>query len=121
MDERVVQFRVGVMVLATGIITAVLVVLFGKLPTLVRGTYTVHVQFVDASGVSVDTPVRMSGILVGRVAKTELNDQGVLVTLRINSDVKLTQQESVRVATPLLGDTVLQIVKKYDAMKPPTP
>ena len=119
MDERVVQFRVGVMVLATGIITAVLVVLFGKLPTLVRGTYTVNVQFQDASGVTQDTPVRMSGILVGRVVKTELNEQGVLVTLRIHSDVKLTQQESVRVATPLLGDTVLQIVKKYNDMKPP--
>src|SRR5947207_12751850 len=104
MDERVVQFRVGVMVLATGIITAVLVVLFGKLPTLVRGTYAVNVQFQDASGVAVDTPVRMSGILVGRVAKTELNEQGVLVTLRINSDVAFTQQDTVAVDTPFLGD-----------------
>ncbi|HZZ74135.1 MAG TPA: MlaD family protein [Pirellulales bacterium] len=121
MDERVVQFRVGVMVLATAIITAILVVLFGKLPSLVRGTYTVYVQFQDASGVAQDTPVRESGILVGRVAKTDLNDQGVLVTLHIHSDVVLTQREAIRASTPLLGDTVLQVVKQADPAKPATP
>ncbi len=35
MDERVVQFRVGVMVFATIIITAILVVMFGRGPAWV--------------------------------------------------------------------------------------
>ena len=38
MDERVMQFRVGVMVLATLIVTAILLVMFGKLPTLIGRT-----------------------------------------------------------------------------------
>ena len=40
MDERVMQFRVGVMVLATLIITAILLVMFGKLPSLIPAATT---------------------------------------------------------------------------------
>ena len=39
MSERVIQFRVGVMVLATAIIAGILIVLFGDLPSLVQSTY----------------------------------------------------------------------------------
>jgi ABC-type transporter Mla subunit MlaD len=35
MSDRVVEFRVGVMVLATAIIAGILVVLFGDLPSLI--------------------------------------------------------------------------------------
>ena len=69
MDERIMQFRVGVMVLATLIITAILVLLFGKVPSLVpHATYTIYVRFPEAPGVTRDTPVRKSGILIGRVS-----------------------------------------------------
>ena len=36
MDERTIQFRVGVMVVSSVIIVAILVLLFGELPTSVR-------------------------------------------------------------------------------------
>ena len=35
MDERIMQFRVGVMFLATFLITGILLVMFGTLPSLV--------------------------------------------------------------------------------------
>ena len=38
MNDRVMQFRVGVVVLATAIITGILIVLFGDLPSLVQAT-----------------------------------------------------------------------------------
>ena len=44
MDERVMQFRVGVMFLATLLITGILLVMFGKLPKLI-GHYYVQVRF----------------------------------------------------------------------------
>ena len=69
MDERVMQFRVGVMFLATLIITGILLVMFGKLPRLHRRNYPVQVRFDDAGGVTKDTPVRKSGILIGRVER----------------------------------------------------
>ena len=42
MDERIMQFRVGVMVLATLIVTAILLVMFGKLPTLIGRNTTIY-------------------------------------------------------------------------------
>ena len=69
MDERVMQFRVGVMFLATLIITGILLVMFGKLPSLIGRNYPVQVRFDYAAGVTKDTPVRKSGILIGRVER----------------------------------------------------
>ena len=49
MDERVMQFRVGVMFLATLLITATLLVMFGKLPRLMSH-YPIYVRFESAGG-----------------------------------------------------------------------
>lgn len=123
MDERVIQFRVGVMVLATLIITAILVLLFGELPSLVRGNYTVYMHFPEARGVSADTPVRKSGILIGRVSSVEFAEGGgVLVTARIRDDVTLRRNEIARVSSSLLGgDGEIQIVPARDPNLPPDP
>ena len=67
MDERVMQFRVGVLFLGTLILVAILLVLFGKMPTYV-GTYPVRVEFENAAGISKGSPVRKNGMLIGRVA-----------------------------------------------------
>ena len=69
MSDRVMQFRVGVVVLATAIITGILIVLFGDLPSLVQATYPLKMSFTDARGVADGTPVRKNGILVGRVSR----------------------------------------------------
>jgi ABC-type transporter Mla subunit MlaD len=52
MNDRVMQFRVGVVVLATAIITGILIVLFGDLPSLVQSTYPLRMSFADARGVA---------------------------------------------------------------------
>jgi ABC-type transporter Mla subunit MlaD len=52
MSDRVVEFRVGVMVLATAIIAGILVVLFGDLPSLVQATYPLKMSFEDARGIA---------------------------------------------------------------------
>ena len=43
MNDRVMQFRVGLMVVATLLIAGILVAMFGELRSLVRGTYTIHI------------------------------------------------------------------------------
>lgn len=112
MDERVVQFRVGVMVLATIIIAGILVLLFGNVPTLMRGSYAVKIHFAEAPGVAQDTPIRKSGILIGRVSKVEFDPKGgVIVTAQINSDVQLRKTEVPRLSNSLLGDAELQFVQ----------
>src|SRR5262245_5818617 len=111
MDERIVQFRVGVMVLATIIILAILLLLFGDLPSLVKGTRTIYFEFPQAPGVTPDTPVRVNGVLIGRIKEVELNDKvGVLLTAKIEDKYKLRKNQMARIGGSLLGDTVVEIV-----------
>jgi phospholipid/cholesterol/gamma-HCH transport system substrate-binding protein len=105
------QFRVGVVVLATAIIAGILIVLFGDLPSLVQATYPLKMSFADARGVSNGTPVRKNGILVGRVADVELDEKGgVSVVADIDSYVPIYKDEQPRIASTLLGDAEIQLV-----------
>ncbi|MFM8635129.1 MAG: MlaD family protein [Planctomycetia bacterium] len=111
MNDRVMQFRVGVMVLATAIIAGILIVLFGDLPSLVQATYPLKMSFSDARGVSDGTPVRKNGILVGRVSRVQLDERGgVSVVADIDSYVPIYRDEQPRIATTLLGDAEIQLV-----------
>lgn len=127
MDDRVVQFRVGVMVLATAIILGILVVLFGELPAFFQGSNVLYVVFPSAPGVAVDTPVRKNGILIGRVANVEFHEEGgVLVTLSIQrsvnrSEVRIRRNEVCQIKGSLLGDATLQFVPGNDPDAPPEP
>jgi len=115
MDDRVVKFRVGVMVLATLIIAGILVLIFGKMPTFV-GKYKVYAHFAQAPGVAVETPVRKSGILIGRVNNVEFSDDGgVLITLEIDDSVRLPRNEVPVINSSMLGDSVVQFVRQKDS------
>ena len=111
MDESVIKFRVGVIVLFATFLAGILVLLFSELP-IVRRTYTVYMLFNDAPGVTVDTPIRRSGILVGRVSEVEIKDDGsVVVTAAINSDAKIKRKLVPRISGSFLGDAVIQFVE----------
>jgi len=111
MSDRVMQFRVGVVVLATAIIAGILIVLFGDLPSLVQATYPLKMSFADARGIANGTPVRKNGILVGRVASVQLDERGgVSVVADIDSYVPIYRDEQPRIASTLLGDSEIQLV-----------
>ena len=118
MNDRVMQFRVGVVVLATAIIAGILVVLFGDLPSLVQSTYPLRMSFTDARGISDGTPVRKNGILVGRVSSVTLDERGgVSVVADIDAYVPIYRDEQPRIASTLLGDSEIQLVP--GAIRPP--
>jgi len=122
MDERVVQFRVGVMVLASLLITLILVFLFGEGPGIFRSTYLVKIKFTDAPGITPDTPVKKSGVLVGRVSSVDLLDEGgVMVIARIDADKPIRENEVARITTSLLGDSVIHFVDSGRKDLPRTP
>ncbi len=128
MNERVMQFRVGVMVLATLLIAGILVLLFNEprdvisavLPSLVPGgKYTVKIRFDEAPNVDTHTPVRKSGIRIGRVSEIDLlDDGGVLVTAKIDGNRRLRHNEIFRTRSDLLGDAVLEVVRSRDPNAP---
>jgi phospholipid/cholesterol/gamma-HCH transport system substrate-binding protein len=122
MDDRIMQFRVGVVVLAVGLIAGFLILLFGHFPSLARKSYVVYIHFAQAPGVETETPVRKSGVLIGRVTKVELNnDKGdVLVTTEIYFDYAIFHDDVARIHNSLLGDAELQIVGSQNSSLPHT-
>ena len=112
MDDRVIQFRVGVVVLATFLILAILILRLGGLSLpWGKGKYTVFVELPQAPGITVGTPVRDRGIRIGEVTDVAFTDDAkVLVTVRINDDVQLPRNELCRVKGTLLGDAILDFV-----------
>ncbi|MCA9268434.1 MAG: MCE family protein, partial [Planctomycetales bacterium] len=122
MDERVLQFRVGVMVFSSVLIAGFLVILFYSNPNLFGGRYTLYVKFNDAPGVEKETPVRKSGVLIGRVTDVQLRDEDVLVTMRIDTKYKIYQNEVCQISTEsLLGDPVLEFIAARVGQPPGDP
>jgi len=110
MDERILQFRVGIVVLAAALVTGILIMVFG-VGIDFQSDYTVYMVFPQAPGVTVDTPIRKNGILIGRVSDVELLDEGVRLTGRIESDRIIKESEVPRIGTAsLLGDSVIEFV-----------
>jgi phospholipid/cholesterol/gamma-HCH transport system substrate-binding protein len=122
MDERKMQFRVGALVIGTVIILGILMALLGEFewPAVFRDTYTVYIVFDDASGISRDTPVRQSGILIGRVVSVELQENGdALVTANIYGDRKLQKNDVARIGRSLIGgDAEIRFVRDPETRLP---
>jgi phospholipid/cholesterol/gamma-HCH transport system substrate-binding protein len=117
MDERVLRFRVGVVVVAAAIITVILITLLGAWPSPFKPRYTLHILFPSAPGVTVDTPVRKSGIQIGRVSQLELREAGgVVVTLKIDEKYPLRRNEIARIRTGsfITGDAILEFAQSDD-------
>jgi len=123
MDERVLRQRVGVVVLAAALIAAFLVARFGDLPLPGAGTYTIYVKFPYAPGVTAGTPVRKSGVQIGRVTNVELlQPSGVRITTEINNRVRILDSETVRISSAsVLGDAIIDIVPARLDLPPGNP
>ena len=115
MDSRTLQFRIGVMVLTGLLLLGVLAALFGDAGALWRPTYEIHVRLPDATGVQRGTPVRKSGLLIGRVSELELVEDGVLLTLEIDRGVQLDRSETCLLRSSLFGDAELAFVPREHA------
>ena len=88
MNERVMQFRIGMFVIVAGLVLTMLIVWFGESPTLFRDHGYVVVRYDEAPGVAEGIAVRKSGIRVGEVTAVAFDDRpdqrdGVLVTISL--------------------------------------
>lgn len=116
MDDRTLRLRVGVVVLVAALITGVLVMRLGDMPLPGTRKYTIYILFPRAPGVTTGTPVRKSGISIGRVSNVELlrppvGGNNVRVTCDIDADRELYESDACRIANEaLLGDPVLEFV-----------
>jgi phospholipid/cholesterol/gamma-HCH transport system substrate-binding protein len=121
MSEQTMRFRMGIFVLATMVLLAVLITLFGSAPTLFTRFNRYTVVFADAPGVAQGTPVRRSGVRIGQVEKLYLDSETgqVRVVLMIEKKYPLYEgDEAVLVSGLLAGDTSIDIVRAPEAGSP---
>src|SRR5882757_7902832 len=108
MNERQMQFRVGVVVFATMIVGGLLASLNNPLPTgwlpWGRSKYQIGIEVAQAPGVDTNTPVRKNGILIGRVKSIEDKDGGVLLKADIDGNRPLLTDFEPHIRTTVLGD-----------------
>ncbi|MEM9825555.1 MAG: MlaD family protein [Planctomycetota bacterium] len=108
------KFGVGVLVVSSIGVGIILVFLFGAFPSVLNRDYTVQVVFPSAQGIHKDSPVYRDGVQIGRVRGIRLIDEGgVLVTLALDSDKKLTHRYIPRIgaANLVTGDADLEFVR----------
>ncbi|HEX5472398.1 MAG TPA: MlaD family protein [Lacipirellulaceae bacterium] len=111
MNERQMQFRVGVIVFATLIIGVLLATLNAPLPSgwlpWGRRTYEVGIKVDSAPGVDQNTPVRKNGILIGRIKSIEEQPDGILLRADINSNRPLYPEYQPHIRTTVIGDATI--------------
>ncbi|MBI1312174.1 MCE family protein [bacterium] len=111
MNERQLQFRVGLFVIAALSVVGVLIFQFGEVRDLLTERYEVLVHFESAPGVLVGSPVRINGVQIGTVGNIHLdqNSGGVLLTLNVEQKYHLRADSQPFLQQSLLGDTVVEI------------
>src|SRR5258708_33037865 len=111
MDERQMECRVGVVVLATLIIGGLLATLSGPLTSNLlpwaKRSYLVGIKVDKAPGVDQNTPVRKNGILIGRVKSIEEQPDGMLLKAEINSNRPLYAEYDPHIRTTVSDDATI--------------
>ena len=115
------QFRVGVVVLGVFLIAGFMTLLFNHFQVK---SYTIYVDFASAPGIAPGTPIKSSGVLIGRVEsvtlQTDKPEQSVRVTAEIESKYKIRHDQTLQLSSGLLGDSELDVVT-IPTTKPQSP
>lgn len=108
MEEKVLRLRVGAFVVVAIIILAILIVLNSE---FLGSQYSVVIKPSSAPGVTINTPVRKNGILIGRVRDVATEDDHVVLVLGINEDEMIYSNEIASIgAESFLGDAGIEIL-----------
>jgi phospholipid/cholesterol/gamma-HCH transport system substrate-binding protein len=113
MNEQAMRFRVGLFVLLAMVLLAVLITLFGGVPTSLKRHDRYTIVFDNAPGVAQGTPVRRSGVRIGEVGKVQLDDASgkVFVDVLIERPHPLFRSDVPTLVHGLLsGDTTVDFV-----------
>ena len=115
MSERRMKLRLGLFVAGALAVLAGLVILFGGRPHIFSSKAKYTVQFPEAPGVGVGTPIRKSGVPIGEVTALDLDPETGLVRVGIAVDPKFSprRNEDATITRGLLsGDTAIDFLPK---------
>ncbi|WP_304333877.1 outer membrane lipid asymmetry maintenance protein MlaD [Conchiformibius steedae] len=83
-----------------------------------RSTYSVSAEFSDIGGLKVNAPVKVSGVLVGRVGGIALDPKSyqAKVTLNLDSQYKFSSDVSAQILTSgLLGEQYIGLLQGIES------
>jgi phospholipid/cholesterol/gamma-HCH transport system substrate-binding protein len=115
MNERLMQFRIGMFVIVAGLVLTMMIVWFGESPSILRDQVYLKVRYAEAPGVVEGVPVRKSGIRIGEVFTTTFDERpnepdGVIVTLALERRYKLHEGTVPRLNRSLIGDVTVDMM-----------
>ncbi len=115
MNERDMQFRIGLFVIAAGLVLTMLIVWFGESPSLFRDHAFVKIRYSEAPGVAEGITVRKSGIRIGEVLSINFDDrpnvpEGVIVVLSLERKYKVKKDSVARISRSLIGDVGIDLL-----------
>jgi phospholipid/cholesterol/gamma-HCH transport system substrate-binding protein len=115
MNERVMQFRIGMFVIVAGLVLTMMIVWFGESPSLLRDQLYLKASYAEAPGVLEGVAVRKSGIRIGEVAAIEFDQRpnqpdGVLVTLAVERKYQVREGAVPRLSRTLIGDVTIDLL-----------
>ena len=119
MNERLMQFRIGMFVIVAGLVLTMMIVWFGESPSILRDQVYLKVRYAEAPGVVEGVPVRKSGIRIGEVFSTAFADRpdepdGVIVTLALERRYQLRKGSVPRLNRSLIGDVTVDMMPGTD-------
>ena len=115
MNERLMQFRIGMFVIVAGLVLTMMIVWFGESPAILRDQVYIKVHYAEAPGVIEGVPVRKSGIRIGEVFSNAFDERpgqpdGVIVTLALERRYKLHEGTVPRLNRSLIGDVTVDMM-----------
>ncbi len=115
MNERLMQFRIGMFVIVAGLVLTMMIVWFGESPSVFRDQVYLKVHYSEAPGVVEGVPVRKSGIRIGEVFSIEFDERpnepdGVIVTLALERRYPLRQGSTPKLNRSLIGDVTVDML-----------
>jgi len=110
MNERQLQFRIGLFVLTALLICAALVIEFGDVQKYLQDSYQVAIHFDSTPGLQRGTPVRQNGLSIGSVSDVVLDEEagGVLAIVDIQIERQLRKDARPVLVSTLLGDASIE-------------
>jgi phospholipid/cholesterol/gamma-HCH transport system substrate-binding protein len=106
------ELIVGIFVLIGIIAVGYLTIRLGKVQLLGGNYYNINARFSDIGGLKIGNEVQISGVVVGRVEKIQLNPEEytVIVTMSIMKNIKLTDDTIASIKTNgLIGDKYVSL------------
>ncbi|MDD2877915.1 MAG: outer membrane lipid asymmetry maintenance protein MlaD [Acidiphilium sp.] len=115
MQRRVSEIIAGLAVIVIAV--AFLAFAFSRTHTQASGGYILHAQFGDIGPLKVGSPVKIAGVTVGQVTKTDLDPQtyAAVVDFSVDPKVQVPKDSSAAIeSASLLGGDYLSIAPGGD-------